>query len=99
MKIRHSLLLVMLVMFVGCATAARTNHLKIGMTKPEALKVMGAPRSTSADGRGTEILRYDLYTNWHRALHHRSDEYFVKLVSGRVDSFGEMGELGKHNGE
>ena len=64
------------------------------MSKQDVLAVMGAPRSTAADAGGTEILRYGLYTTWHKALHHRAEEYFVKLVGGRVDSFGEMGDFG-----
>ncbi len=78
---------------VGCATAPKTNRLSIGITKPEVLSVMGKPSSTAANTNGIVVLRYELSTSWHAVIHHRTDEYFVRLVDGKVDCFGKVGDF------
>jgi len=56
------------------------------MTKQEVVSVLGEPESTAASGRGVEILRYHLFNP--NANRNRLEEYFVRLVNGRVDSYG-----------
>lgn len=82
MKITY--LLILVVFLAGCATSRKMNRLSVGMTKSEVLDAMGRPSSTSAPGKGVEFLRY-------RAFNHVG--YFVRLVDGRVDSYGEMGDF------
>lgn len=61
MKILSTLILVS-VMFIaaGCATAQKMNRLSLGMSKQKVISVMGTPTSTVSPGEGQEILRYNL---------------------------------------
>lgn len=88
MKITY--LLILVVFLVGCATptSRKMNRLSVGMTKSEVLDAMGRPSSTSAPGKGFEFLRYRLSPP--RSVPY---EYFVRLVDGRVDSYGRMGDF------
>ena len=91
MKLPLSSLLIVLVVLAGCATASKTNGLSLGMTKAQVLAVMGQPASTAAD-RKVEVLRYKLSATGHDAFHHRTEEYFVRLVNGKVERFGKAGD-------
>jgi hypothetical protein len=79
------------------ATASRTDRLRLGMTKEQVLAVMGQPASTAAD-RDVEVLRYKLSATGHDAFHHRTEEYFVRLVGGKVERFGKAGDWESHKG-
>jgi hypothetical protein len=91
MKLSLSLLSIVLVALVGCATASRTDRLSLGMTKKQVLAVMGLPASTAADS-DIEVLRYKLSATGHDAFHHRTEEYFVRLTGGKVERFGKDGD-------
>src|ERR1035437_1309755 len=93
MKIAHTLILITVITLVGCATGPKTNRLSIGITKQQVIAIMGPPNSTAAHFAGIEILRYRLSATGHDILHHRTEEYFVRLVSGKVDSYGKMGDF------
>jgi len=69
------------------------NRLSIGMTKKEVISAMGDPSSTAAPGEGVEILRYELSPTVAAAEYHVTQEYYVKLINGRVDSYGRMGDF------
>ena len=79
----------------GCATSGKINKVSNGMTKPEVVAVLGQPDSTSSKG-AVEYLSYLLCIdncallnpNWRTRRN-----YFVRLVNGRVDSFGEKGDF------
>jgi hypothetical protein len=93
MKIANALILIATLMLVGCATAPKTNHLSIGMTKQEVVDVMGWPSSTAANSSGVMVLRYRLSATGHDAFHHRTEEYFVRLIDGKVDCYGRNGDF------
>lgn len=76
----------------GCVTAKKMNRLSVGMTKQEVVHVMGYPASTASPGGGIEILRYELSSTRLQAEYHITEEYYVKLVDGRVDSYGRIGD-------
>lgn len=69
------------------------------MTKKEVIAAMGDPASTAAPGNGVEILRYDLsstFTTVYLANHgiaSAPQDYFVKLIDGKVDSYGMVGDF------
>jgi hypothetical protein len=67
------------------------------MTKAQVLAVMGKPASTAADS-DVEVLRYKLSATGHDALHHRTEEYFIRLESGRVERFGKDGDWESRKG-
>jgi hypothetical protein len=93
MKILHSLILAGVIALAGCATAPKMNRLSVGMTKQEVVSTMGQPASTAAPGGGVEILRYRLSPTSDHAFYGITEEYFVRLVNGKVDSYGKMGDF------
>lgn len=85
-----------LVLFLsGCATSGKINKVSNGMTKPEVIAALGQPDSTSSQG-SVEFLSYLLCIdncallnpNWRTRRN-----YFVRLINGRVESFGEKGDF------
>lgn len=54
---------------------------------------MGKPASAAAPGNGVEFLRYELPSTIAQVEYHITQEYYVKLVNGRVDSYGRMGDF------
>lgn len=75
------------VILAACATTGRTNHLRIGMSKQEAISVMGAPRSTSASD-SVEYLDYSLTDGFLGS--HRP--YYIALRNNKVSEFGERAD-------
>ena len=89
MKITY--LLILVVFLAGYATTSRKmNRLSVGMTKSDVLDAMGKPSSTASPGKGVEFLRYPTPI-WDFSTGDKV--YFVRLVDGRVDSYGEMGDF------
>ena len=65
--------------------AAKTAALRVGMTKDEAIGIMGTPDYASSD-QGVEYLHYTIYELMGAVRHQRP--YLVTLVNGKVDAFG-----------
>lgn len=76
----------------GCANANKLNAINIGMTKYEVMKNLGNPNSTSATN-GVQYLNYDFYPTDDHAWSGISRQYFVRLVNGKVDAFGQIGDF------
>ena len=72
----------------GAYGSAKLNALRIGMSRPETLAIMGTPDSTSAQAN-VEYLVYDLDSD--PGVSDRT--YVIRLVAGRVESFGRFSEL------
>jgi len=77
----------------GCATAHKMNNLSVGMTKQEVISTMGRPSSTASPGGGQEVLRYHLSATDDDAYDGRTNEYYIRLINGRVESYGRMGDF------
>jgi predicted oxidoreductase (fatty acid repression mutant protein) len=76
------------IFLLGCAESfQRMNNLKIGMTKQEVIEVIGAPNSTSAT-KNVEYLKYRISTGLFY-----TDEYYVRLLDGKVESYGQKGDF------
>ena len=72
----------------GCAgLSPKMNNLKIGMTKQEVIEAIGVPDSTSAS-RNVEYLKYQICTGIFS-----SDLYIVRLLDGKVDTYGQRGDF------
>jgi hypothetical protein len=70
------------------ATGAMPNNtasLRLGMTKDEAIATMGKPEAISAE-RNVEYLNYTITDSQGSLV--RARPYQVRLVDGKVDSFG-----------
>lgn len=91
MKTKLSLVLVMLagLLLAGCETSAKLNTIRIGMTKDEVLSILGTPDSTSAQAN-VEYMTYYLTAD---SGYGRDQPYMVRLVSGKVESFGRFAQL------
>jgi hypothetical protein len=71
----------------GCAHESNMNAVRLGMSKADVLVVLGKPTSTSAQGT-TEYLRYR-----YAVPMHGPEEYYVRLVAGKVEAFGKVGDF------
>lgn|SRR5574337_887551 len=87
------LTLILLTILSGCATTGKMNRVSLGMTKQDVISAMGNPDSTSANGE-VEYLTYSLYRGFFdRNYGNWSDNYFVRLKDGKVDSYGRVGDF------
>jgi hypothetical protein len=76
-------------LLAGCNTAAQLNNIRIGMTKDQVLAILGTPDSTSAQA-DVEYLTYYLEGD---ANYGRDRPYMVRVVDGKVESFGRFAQL------
>ena len=76
----------------ACTTAHKINNVALGMTKSEVISAIGAPSSSSAAGK-TEYLKYRLYESYAHAANHVGTPFFVRLIDGKVDSYGKVGDF------
>jgi hypothetical protein len=95
MKILHILILAGFIVLAGCATAPKMNRLSVGMTKQEVVSAMGRPDSTSTLDNGAELLHYKLSPQGGPFMNLITDEYAVRIVNGKVVSYGKMSEIEK----
>jgi len=82
-------LLVLGAVLTGCATSEKLNDLRIGMTKDQVLGLFGKPDSTTAQAN-VEYLTYYLVAD---AGYGRDQPYLIRLVDGKVESFGRFAQL------
>lgn len=75
-------------------TAPKMNRVSVGMSKQEVIAAMGEPVSTASPGGGIEIIRYRLSEDSYQEYYWTGAEYFVKLIRGKVDSYGKVGDFG-----
>lgn len=76
----------------ACATASKISGVQIGMNKDQVVKVMGKPASTSAQGR-SEYLNFALSETDDQAFVGVTVPYYVRLIDGKVESFGRAGDF------
>jgi hypothetical protein len=77
------------VLLVGCETSAKLNDVRIGMSKADVQSLLGTPDSTSAQAN-VEYMTYYLTSE---AGYGRDQPYMVRLVNGKVESFGRFAQL------
>lgn len=76
----------------GSTSTLKLADIRLGMTKEEVQSVLGPPDSTSAEVNA-ELMTYYLELPAHVAVYERQPRYLVRLVNGRVESFGRFAEL------
>ncbi len=95
---RKYISVVILILLFGCATgspksaadkwtADKMNSISVGMTREQAIEILGIPSSTSAIGNKT-YLSYTL-----RERHRGMQDFFVRLVDGKIEAFGRRGDF------
>ncbi len=87
-KIIISLILLLAALFTGCAMADKLNDVRIGMTKDQVVTLLGQPDSTSAQAN-IEYLTYYFSNDGS----YRDQPYMVRMVEGKVESFGRAFQL------
>lgn len=90
MKTKLLLVMAVLGLFLGgcVSTADKLNSIKIGMTRSQVVAQLGEPNSMSAQGN-IEYLTYYLSNE----TTSRDQPYAVRLVDGKVESFGRFIQL------
>ena len=97
---KRILLFLSVVIFAGCITIPSKrvtfDGIKIGMPRDEAVAILGTPRKRSAKGN-IEHLYYHEKALYIGIFGIGTDpkqyrELEVRIVDGKVDSFGEVGE-------
>jgi hypothetical protein len=76
-------LIVSVILLTSCAsTGGKMSQINVGTTKSEVVHILGKPRSVGG-GNNIEVLHYmDDRGFW------QYDYYFVRLVGGKVESYG-----------
>jgi Short C-terminal domain/SmpA / OmlA family len=77
------------IVLAGCQTSEALNNVHIGMTKADVQTLLGTPDSTSAQAN-VEYMTYYLTSD---AGYGRDQPYMVRLVNGKVESFGRFAQL------
>jgi hypothetical protein len=90
MTYKFSLIVLVLLLIAGCATPNRISSVQIGMTEDEVIKLIGRPLSKSAKS-DTEYLNYQRAEWGPQGL--VAKPYYVRLIRGKVDSFGRLGDF------
>jgi hypothetical protein len=92
MKTRIQLLALILLgaFFAGCATSDEMNRIRIGMTKDQVVDILGKPDSMSGQANVVYLTYYLLNTG---SEYEREQPYMVRLVDGKVESFGRFRQL------
>jgi hypothetical protein len=82
------------VLLVGCTgTTAKLNKVSIGMTKSEVVRQIGRPDSVSAKGSAEYLIYYWATPKQIFADENNLPEYYIRLVDGKVESYGKMGDF------
>lgn len=81
--------LLLVTLLAGCITANQLNDVRIGMTKDQVISLLGKPDSTSAQAN-IEYMTYYLTTD---NGYGRDVPYMVRMVDGKVESFGRFNQL------
>lgn len=85
------------IFWFGCATSKSFNKLSIGMSKDEAVSILGTPVSVSAPGPGQEYLNYRFAETDAEAQEGISKPYFVLIENDSVIQYGRYGDFGYSN--
>lgn len=100
---KYFLILLSAVFISGCVVIPSKqvtfNDIKVGMDREEAIRILGKPSRVSAKGN-VEHLFYNesaLYIGVFGVgkIRERDRKYEMRLIDGKVVSFGELGEHGE----
>jgi hypothetical protein len=76
------LVIVMAVLVGGCSPWIGIQHIDLGMSKAEVLQQMGSPTNVSGSGNEEYV--------WYVPVNRFWERYYVHLVNGKVESYGQM---------
>ena len=75
--------------YLAPAESSKLNTIRIGMSKEQVLSILGTPDSTSAQANA-EYMTYYLESD---SGYGRDQPYMIRLVNGKVESFGRFAQL------
>jgi hypothetical protein len=78
--------------FAPPVTSATLDGVRVGMAKAEVQSLLGDPDSTSAEANA-EYMIYYLDLPYHVDSFRTERPYIIRLVGGKVESFGSYAEL------
>ena len=76
-------LILALTLLSGCAPWLGMEKISIGMNKSEGLSQLGKPTDTAGSGNVEYF--------WYNPVNRFWQRYFVRLVNGKVESYGPLG--------
>jgi len=76
------LLMVMVTLVSGCSPWLGMQNIDLGMTKAEVMQQMGNPTNVSGSGNEEYL--------WYVPVNRFWERYYVHLVNGKVESYGQM---------
>ena len=81
--------------YYAAPSGGNMSTISVGMTKSDVLRIKGRPDETRAQGGG----EYLLYTNYgwvnrNGSMVQNNEQYFVRLINGRVEAYGKLGDFG-----
>jgi outer membrane protein assembly factor BamE (lipoprotein component of BamABCDE complex) len=82
------LVIVMAVLVGSCSPWIGIQHIDLGMSKAEVLQQMGSPTNVSGSGNEEYL--------WYVPVNRFWERYYVHLVNGKVESYGQMSSQADH---
>ena len=86
---RYFLFYIAALFVTGCAKPPEFGGINIGMTETEIVSRLGKPDSVAVKG-DTKYFEYVSYWGLDRNDY---QQWFVRLIDGKVESFGKMGDF------
>jgi len=82
---RKLILLIGLIMLLGgCSPWIGMHKVELGMSKPEVMQQMGKPSNASGSGNEEYL--------WYIPLNRFWERYYVHIVNGKVEAYGQLGK-------
>jgi len=91
---RKLIIILITVFTVSCATSKKLNRISVGMSKQQAISLLGQPASVSSPGGGVEYLNYKFSETSDEAYYGITKPYYVLIVDGKVKQYGRHGDFG-----
>ena len=77
-------LVVLVVLLSGCSPWIGLHKIDLGMSKPEVMQQMGKPSNSSGSGNEEYL--------WYIPANRFWERYYVHLVNGKVEAYGQLGK-------
>lgn len=82
---RKAILLTGLILLLGgCSPWIGMHKIELGMSKAEVMQQMGKPNNASGSGNEEYL--------WYIPANRFWERYYVHIVNGKVDAYGQLGE-------
>jgi len=77
-------LVVLVVLLSGCSPWIGLHNVELGMTKSEVMQQMGNPSNASGSGNEEYL--------WYIPVNRFWERYYVHMVNGKVEAYGQLGK-------